>query len=174
MRIDRATEKELAAADPYGDPTSRPTVWPSMPTMLRTKTVLFAATALAVLLCLTVAYAARQQPAEAKTDADPAMARDAALVAADNRAMSDMMSAMDVTPTGDADYDFASAMIPHHQGAIEMAMAELRFGKNEQLRRIAQEIIVDQQQEIAAMRLAIGCAGGAPSSSAMPNMQMSQ
>ena len=47
-------------------------------------------------------------------------------------------------------------MIPHHQGAIDMALAELRYGHNEQLRRIAQEIIVDQQQEIAAMRLAVG------------------
>ncbi len=47
-------------------------------------------------------------------------------------------------------------MIPHHQGAIDMALAELRYGKNEQLRRLAQEIIVEQQQEIAAMRLALG------------------
>jgi hypothetical protein len=47
-------------------------------------------------------------------------------------------------------------MIPHHQGAIEMARAELRYGRNEQLRRLAQEIIVTQQQEIAAMRLALG------------------
>jgi len=47
-------------------------------------------------------------------------------------------------------------MVPHHQGAIDMARAVLRYGRNEQLRRIAQEIIVDQLQEIAAMRLAIG------------------
>jgi Domain of unknown function (DUF305) len=47
-------------------------------------------------------------------------------------------------------------MIPHHQGAIDMAQAELRYGHNEQLRRIAQEIIVEQQQEIIAMRLALG------------------
>ena len=47
-------------------------------------------------------------------------------------------------------------MRPHHQGAIDMAIAELRYGKNEQLRRIAQEIIVDQMQEIAAMELALG------------------
>jgi uncharacterized protein (DUF305 family) len=46
-------------------------------------------------------------------------------------------------------------MVPHHQGAIEMAQAELRYGHNEQLRRIAQEIIVDQTQEIAVMRQAI-------------------
>ena len=67
-----------------------------------------------------------------------------------------MMNDMAVKPTGDVDRDFVAMMIPHHQGAIDMAVTELRYGKNEQLRRIAQEIIVDQQQEIAAMRLAIG------------------
>lgn len=71
-------------------------------------------------------------------------------------AMDKMMAGMDVKPTGDADADFVAMMIPHHQGAIDMAVAELRYGKNEQLRRIAQEIIVDQQQEIPAMRLALG------------------
>jgi len=73
-----------------------------------------------------------------------------------NAAMDRMMGAMQVRPTGDVDRDFASMMIPHHQGAMDMAVAELRYGTNPQLRRIAQEIIVDQQQEIAAMRLAIG------------------
>ncbi|MEO8333591.1 MAG: DUF305 domain-containing protein [bacterium] len=58
-------------------------------------------------------------------------------------------------PSGDADADFVAAMIPHHQGAIDMAKAELAHGSNERLRRMAQEIIVTQQQEIAAMRLAI-------------------
>ncbi len=71
-------------------------------------------------------------------------------------AMDKMMTGMDVKPTGDVDADFAAMMIPHHQGAIDMAMAELRYGKNEQLRRISQEIVVDQQQEIIAMRLALG------------------
>jgi uncharacterized protein (DUF305 family) len=47
-------------------------------------------------------------------------------------------------------------MVPHHQGAIEMAQAELRYGHNEQLRRMAQEIIVTQRQEINAMRLTLG------------------
>jgi uncharacterized protein (DUF305 family) len=46
-------------------------------------------------------------------------------------------------------------MIPHHQGAIDMAVDVLRYGRNEQVKRLAQEIIVTQQQEIAAMRLAI-------------------
>jgi uncharacterized protein (DUF305 family) len=71
-------------------------------------------------------------------------------------AMTRMMVGMEITPSGDADTDFAAMMIPHHQGAIDMARAELRHGHNEQLRRIAQEIIVTQQQEIAAMRLALG------------------
>jgi uncharacterized protein (DUF305 family) len=70
--------------------------------------------------------------------------------------MDKMMRGMAPKPTGDVDTDFAAMMIPHHQGAIEMAVLELRYGRNEQLRRIAQEIIVDQQQEIGAMRLALG------------------
>ena len=71
-------------------------------------------------------------------------------------AMTRMMTGMEIKPSGDADQDFAAMMIPHHQGAMDMAQAELRHGHNEQLRRIAQEIIVTQQQEIAAMRLALG------------------
>ncbi len=77
-------------------------------------------------------------------------------LAGNQLAMDRMMAGMAITPSGDADRDFAEMMIPHHQGAIDMAVLELRHGRNEQLRRIAQEIIVDQQQEIAAMRLALG------------------
>jgi uncharacterized protein (DUF305 family) len=66
------------------------------------------------------------------------------------------MNDMAIKPSGDIDRDFVAMMIPHHQGTIDMAISELRYGKNEQLRRIAQEIIVDQMQEIAAMNLAIG------------------
>ena len=71
-------------------------------------------------------------------------------------AMTKMMIDMGIRPSGDVDADFAAMMIPHHQGAIEMAQAELRYGRNERLRRMAQEIIVTQQQEIAAMRLVLG------------------
>jgi uncharacterized protein (DUF305 family) len=70
--------------------------------------------------------------------------------------MTKMMDGMAAKPSGDIDRDFVAMMTPHHQGAIDMAVIELRYGKNEQLRRIAQEIIVDQMQEIAAMKLAIG------------------
>lgn len=71
-------------------------------------------------------------------------------------AMNKMMSDMRVKPTGNIDRDFVAMMIPHHQGAIDMAQAELRYGRDAQLRCIAQEIIVDQMQEIALMRVAIG------------------
>jgi uncharacterized protein (DUF305 family) len=54
---------------------------------------------------------------------------------------------------GNVDHDFASMMIPHHQGAIDMAKAELLYGKDPVMRRMAQEILADQQSEIDAMRL---------------------
>jgi uncharacterized protein (DUF305 family) len=70
------------------------------------------------------------------------------------RAMDRMMVAMNVPPSGNVDRDFVATMVPHHQGAIDMALAELRYGHDETLRRMAQEIIVEQRQEIDAMRLA--------------------
>ena len=73
-----------------------------------------------------------------------------------SEAMTRMHGAMHVRPSGDPDRDFARMMIPHHQGAIDMALAELRYGKDERLRRLAQEIIVEQQQEIDVMKLALG------------------
>ncbi len=89
--------------------------------------------------------------------ASPAVSRGEAPFLAENQAAMDrMMAGMDVKPSGNVDRDFTAMMIPHHQGAIDMAQAELRYGHNEQLRRIAQEIIVEQQQEITAMRLALG------------------
>jgi hypothetical protein len=83
-------------------------------------------------------------------------ALDAPFIAANNAAMAKMMAAMNVKTTGNADEDFVATMVPHHQGAIDMSIALLRYGHNEQLKRLAQEIIVTQQEEIAAMRLALG------------------
>jgi uncharacterized protein (DUF305 family) len=70
--------------------------------------------------------------------------------------MTKMMTSMGIRPSGNVDTDFVAMMVPHHQGAIEMARAELGYGRNEQLKRLSQEIIVTQQQEIVAMRLALG------------------
>jgi uncharacterized protein (DUF305 family) len=68
--------------------------------------------------------------------------------------MNRMDSGMKSAPmNGDIDHDFATMMMPHHQGAIDMAKAELSYGKDPVMRRLAEEIIVDQQSEIQAMRL---------------------
>lgn len=72
------------------------------------------------------------------------------------QSMTAMHSAMDaVSFVGKPDADFALMMIPHHQGAIEMAKVELQFGTDPNLRRLAQEIIVTQQSEIDLMKLAL-------------------
>ncbi len=120
----------------------------------------------AALACAAAVFAAAQVPGgvaratpliaglmDICTTSDPA---DAGFAAENDAAMARMMAGMSIKSSGDVDRDFAEMMIAHHQGAIDMALAELRHGNNEQLRRIAQEIIVEQQQEIAAMRLALG------------------
>jgi hypothetical protein len=88
--------------------------------------------------------------------ARPGYRSDSAFIATLHLSMTKMMAGMNSPPAGSVDADFVSTMVPHHQGAIDMAEAELIYGANPQLRRIAQEIIVDQQQEIAAMRYALG------------------
>jgi uncharacterized protein (DUF305 family) len=69
-----------------------------------------------------------------------------------DKAMDRMHAGMHVAPSGDVDRDFAAMMIPHHQGAIDMAVLELRFGHDKRLRRLAQAIIVEQGQEIQLMQ----------------------
>jgi uncharacterized protein (DUF305 family) len=68
--------------------------------------------------------------------------------------MEKMRSAMASTkPSGDTDVDFVRLMLPHHQAAIDMAKTELANGTDPQMRRLAQEIIADQQSEVQLMRL---------------------
>ena len=119
---------------------------------------------LAIALALVVASPSRAHDtahhSASANSINPASAaaagNEAAYLAKNEAVMTKMMNDMAIKPSGDIDRDFVAMMSPHHQGAIDMAISELRYGKNEQLRRIAQEIIVDQMQEIAAMRLAIG------------------
>ena len=85
-----------------------------------------------------------------------AAAAETPFFAENSAAMSRMMIGMAIEPTGDVDRDFVAMMSAHHQGAIDMAETLLRHGRNESLRRLAEEIIVTQQQEIAALRLAVG------------------
>ena len=68
------------------------------------------------------------------------------------------MNTMDVAMrsvqrSGDSDVDFVRLMLPHHQAAIDMAKTQLLHGKDPQMRRLAQEIITDQQSEIVLMQL---------------------
>lgn len=104
--------------------------------IMRTRT-----TALGALLLTTVVIPAVSAPDDAQRFRDE-----------NGAAMEKMMTAMHFAPTGNVDRDFVAMMIPHHQGAIDMARAQLRYGRDQRLRRLAQEIIVTQQQEIAVMR----------------------
>ncbi|MGG5887492.1 CopM family metallochaperone [Falsiroseomonas sp. HC035] len=59
---------------------------------------------------------------------------------------------MGIALSGNADRDFAAGMIPHHQGAIEMARIQLRHGTDPEMRKLAEEIIQAQEAEIARLR----------------------
>jgi uncharacterized protein (DUF305 family) len=107
---------------------------------------------LAVLLILipTVALAAWKQDSHSHTAGSTAGPNWIELTGC----MEKMHMAMaSIEPSGDNDIDFVKLMLPHHQAAIDMAKAELLYGKDPQIRRLAQEIITDQQSEIELMQL---------------------
>jgi hypothetical protein len=117
--------------------------------------------AFAAIAYLTVYSATRQSLADyisaiCVKSFGSAPAAEAPYLAENVSAMTKMMIDMSIRPSGDVDADFVAMMVPHHQGAIEMAQAELRYGRNGPLRRMAQGIIVTQLQEITAMRLSLG------------------
>jgi uncharacterized protein involved in copper resistance len=68
------------------------------------------------------------------------------------KANADMHTGMDIAFTGNADVDFAKGMIPHHQGAIDMAKIVLQFGKDPAIRKLAEDIVKAQEGEIAFMK----------------------
>jgi uncharacterized protein (DUF305 family) len=105
--------------------------------------------ALALPLALAIAFAPGPAAAQdmqgmkmGEGDADKALMK----------AMQDMQQGMEAPMSGDADRDFAGMMIPHHQGAIDMAKAELQFGKDATLRKLAKAIVGAQEKEIALMK----------------------
>jgi uncharacterized protein (DUF305 family) len=63
-----------------------------------------------------------------------------------------MHGAMNIAYTGNADVDFVKGMIPHHAGAVDMAKTVLAFGKDPEVRKLAEEIVKAQESEIALMQ----------------------
>jgi uncharacterized protein (DUF305 family) len=108
----------------------------------------------AVLLVGAVLVAPAHASAGATTS--PSLAAEKPFLAENDTAMNKMMADMTIKPSGDIDHDFVAMMVPHHQGAVDMDQAELRYGRNQPLQRIAQEDVVEELQEIAAMQLAVG------------------
>lgn len=71
----------------------------------------------------------------------------------DYKAANDKMhKEMNISFSGDADVDFARGMIPHHQGAVDMAKVVLAHGKDPELRKLAESVITEQEKEIAFLR----------------------
>ena len=105
--------------------------------------------AMFLVLSSTVPMPARQGPSRAQAGQDGGQAWQEL-----GRGMEKMHAGMrSIKPSGNSDIDFARLMLPHHQAAIDMAKTELVYGKDPQMRRLAQEIITDQQSETELMQL---------------------
>ncbi len=106
-----------------------------------------------LVLSLLVSPALAQPAMPNMVSHDPAPAPGGAADRAMMTAMDRMSKAMNTAPMrGDPDHDFVAMMIPHHQGAIDMAEAELRYGKDKALLKLSRDIVAAQAKEIAMMR----------------------
>ena len=115
-----------------------------------------AAFAMSIAVSMPVAFAQASTPADSMAGMDMSTTKNShddeatkAFQAADHSMMSGMSN---IEYTGNADHDFVTHMIPHHQGAVAMAKVELKYGKDAKLRALAKEIIASQDKEIAFMK----------------------
>lgn len=106
---------------------------------------------LAVLLCAATPAFAQHQGHGAHGAAQPAATQSESTKAYE-AANEKMHRDMAIKYTGNADRDFLAGMIPHHQGAIDMAKVVLRYGKDPKVKALAEKIIKDQEAEIAEMK----------------------
>lgn len=118
---------------------------------MKIRNLLIAAAALALAAPVAQSVLA-QYPDHDTHHAEPAAKAAGTATQAYEAANAKMHKQMAITYSGDADVDFARGMIPHHQGAIDMAKVVLSHGKNPEIRKLAQDIIKAQEEEIAWMQ----------------------
>lgn len=132
-----------------------------------------AGAALALAILALPAATSRAEKSDAAIGADAPICRgapgDSSYYSEVALANARMHHAMHAAPGGDVDADFTRTMIAHHQGAIDMARALLKYGHDEKLKRLAQSIVVEQTQEIAYMRMLLDAAPAASASPQHPN-----
>jgi uncharacterized protein (DUF305 family) len=118
---------------------------------MRTRSLVLAA-ALTALPALAWAQGAHGGHSGHSTPAQTAQTPSAPSTQGYRQANETMHRNMDITFSGDSDVDFVRGMIPHHQGAIDMAKVALQHTKDEQIRKWATEVIREQEREIAEMQ----------------------
>jgi uncharacterized protein (DUF305 family) len=114
--------------------------------------ILMMAAAIAILPSLASAQGAHGGHSGHSTPAQTARTPDTPATQGNRQANETMHKNMDIAFSGNADVDFVRGMIPHHQGAIDMAKVALQYAKDEQVRKWAEDVIREQEREIAGMQ----------------------